>query len=341
MMFVAVVLVFTLFLPCSVFLVSGAPSQPERQQGEPAPSGEPSAPQGGTATPGEEQITVWYADENRQATVPLESYLEGVILAEMPVSFEEEALKAQAVAARTYILYKTRIRNGQVDPASPHPTADVCTDYTHCKAYKDPKLAEKEWGDQAEERLLKIQSAIEQTAGEVLVYEDQPINAVFHAISSGKTENASDIWGGNLPYLVSADSSGDRDAPGYYTTVEVEKKEFQKKLKDAGATDFPEDLQAWLGEAQRSEGGAVLSMTLCGKEFRGGELRKLFDLRSQNFEVEWQEEKAVFHVLGYGHGVGMSQYGANAMAKEGKTYREILANYYAGTTITQDGKYFT
>lgn len=286
-----------------------------------------------TAESEEETVSVYFPDTKETRQMLLEEYLVGVVCAEMPAGFQVEALKAQAVAARTYSLYKKEIRGGKRDEESPHPDADVCTDYTHCKAYKSEKDSLEGWGGQGETYLKKIQDAVNDTSGQVLVYEKHLINAVFHAISSGKTENCSDIWGGQLPYLVSVDSPGETEAPNYHTTVSVPEDEFSSILSAAGATVDPEARSSWIGEALRSSAGSILKLSLCGQEFTGSEVRSLFSLRSQNFQIEDLGESIVFHVTGYGHGVGMSQYGANSMALSGSTWEEIVTHYYSGSSI--------
>ncbi|MBR5219050.1 MAG: stage II sporulation protein D [Clostridia bacterium] len=252
--------------------------------------------------------------------VDVEEYLYGVLAGEMPASFHKEALKAQAVAARTYIVNKKQ--NGETDDV--HPDADICTDSTHCKAWLSEEEIQSRMGADWEKTYgKKMHSAISETAGEIMVYDNEPIVAVFHSTGSGKTENSEDVWGGNLPYLRSVESPGDMTSPKFESEVTVTKSAFESTL---GVT-------ADIGEVTHSQGGAVKSIVIGGKKWSGGEIRSLFGLNSSNFEIQQTDGEFVFHVKGNGHGVGMSQYGANAMAEEGASYDQILKTYYTGVEI--------
>lgn len=263
-------------------------------------------------------VSVLHAETGEITSEPIETYLYGVVAAEMPASFHEEALRAQAVAARTYIYYKMN------DPSSSneHNNADVCTDSTHCKAWKSDEMLKNEMGENWYNiEYPKIKTAVTSTRGEIMTYDEAPILAVFHSTGSGRTENAEDVWGGALPYLKSVESPGDALSPKFSSEVTVSKTEFCEKL-GISSTE--------IDEITRSQGGAVLSVSIEGKLFKGTEIRSAFFLNSSNFEIEPVENNIVFHVKGNGHGVGMSQYGANAAANEGKTYHEILKSYYTG-----------
>lgn len=273
------------------------------------------------------EISVYFADKNKTETVEIEEYLRGVVAAEMPASFEKEALKAQAVAARSYALYRME------NPTAEHPQAAVCTDFSHCKAYKTEEELKKSWGEKDSEYLEKIADAVYQTAGEIITYNGEVAMAVFHSqAGSGRTENSKDVWGGDVPYLISVESHGENTAPNFYSTAVFSFDEFKGKLlsKQSDAViNSPEDI----GTPQVSEGGSVKSITIGGKEFTGRDIRSLFGLRSSCFKIKSDESTVTFEVTGYGHGVGMSQYGANTMAKEGYNYIQILTHYYTGTKI--------
>ena len=263
-------------------------------------------------------VSVLHADTGEITIEPIERYLYGVVAAEMPASFHEEALRAQAVAARTYIYYKMKDPTSEND----HKNADVCTDSTHCKAWKSDEMLKSEMGENwYSKEYPKIKNAVTSTQGEIMTYDEVPILAVFHSTGSGRTENAEDVWGGSLPYLKSVESPGDTLSPKFSSEVTVSKTELCEKLGIAS----PE-----IGEITRSQGGAVLSVSIGDKLFKGTDIRSAFLLNSANFEIEPVENNIVFHVKGNGHGVGMSQYGANAAANEGKTYHEILKSYYTG-----------
>ena len=274
------------------------------------------------------EISVFFPDENKTRTMNLEEYLVGVVAAEMPASFESEALKAQAVAARSYAIYKSRNENSD----SVHPSASVCIDHRHCKAYKKKEDAFKAWGEKAEEYNLKIVSAVNATKGEILTYNGEVALTVFHAqTGGGKTESSKDVWGGNLPYLVSVES-GEKDVPGFFSSCDISFDEFRQKLIEENPLaeiDGPEDI----GEIKISEGGDVKEIKIGGVFFGGPKIRSLFSLRSSCFTVTANEKNVHFEVSGYGHGVGMSQYGANTMALEGYGYKDILTHYYSGTVL--------
>ena len=259
-----------------------------------------------------ETIAVFDADTEEVFSVPLEEYVLKALSKEMPASFEKEALKAQAVAIRTYTLKKKQTKNEK------HPKATVCTDSNHCMAYLKEET-NKEYRE-------KLESAVRETEGQVLMFENEYASTVFHAISSGKTENSQDIWGGQVPYLVSVDSTEDKNVKDYETKVTVSYNDLITKL---GAKDF----EKVIGKEERTESGAVKTITLCEKEFTGAKIRELFNLRSSNFKIEEKDGEYVFTVYGYGHGVGMSQYGANSYAKMGYSYEEILEHYYPGTIL--------
>lgn len=258
-------------------------------------------------------------------------YLTGVVGAEMPAAFETEALKAQAVAARTYTMYKM-----QVAPSSNHPDADVCDDTACCKAYKDDDQLKEKWGVSYSAYIEKIKNVVNSTDGKYLSYENEPILAVFHSSSTGKTEDCENVWGSALPYLVSVDSMEDSESvPQYESVVTISPTNFRETIESSYPdADLSGDESTWITDTEYSESGRLLTAEIGGVTITGTELRKLFDLRSTGMEIEFTDDGVVFTVTGYGHGVGMSQYGANAMAQDGSTYDEILAWYYTDTVLT-------
>ena len=250
-------------------------------------------------------------------------YLIGVVAAEMPASFEPEALKAQAVAARTYILDRA------AHPVDAHRDAAVCQDPGCCCAYVSEDEMRENWGRDYRKNLRRIRSAVRETDGQVLTYEGEPIRAVFHSSSGGQTEASAALWGA-VPYLVSVSSPETAETvPGFETTVTVSAQDAEKALE----IKLPEDTAQWLGETVRDDAGRVATITIAGRMLTGAEARSLFSLRSTNFTAEIADGNLVFHVIGSGHGVGMSQYGANVMAQQGAGYAEILAHYYPGTVL--------
>ena len=246
----------------------------------------------------------------------LNEYLWGVVAAEMPASFELEALKAQAVAARTYSLNKA----GQ---AANHPEADLCTDHTCCQAWISREKAQANWGDNAQTYTDKITRAVAETNGEVALYEGALISALYHSSSTDTTQDAVAVWGGNVPYLKSVPSPEGEEVPDYHSTVTYPSQECKDRILSAKPEAVLEgDPANWFTNAVYSDGGSVLTIDLGGVTVSGHEARTIFDLRSASFTVETTPDSVTFSVTGYGHGVGMSQYGANAMAAEGKTYQE-------------------
>ncbi len=263
--------------------------------------------------------------------MPLEAYVAGVTAAEMPASFPEEALQAQAVAARTFAV--SRMETETED--SLHPDAAVCDDYTHCAAYLDlDTQAQEQWGSEAEECRNKIEQAVRETSGEIVTYDGEPITAVFHAACGEETESALDVWGADVPYLVSVKSTGDAQCPDYTSSVTFGAEEFRQKMltkyEKVNLTGLP---ATWFTEFQRADAGNVIKCTVGGVKAKGTTLRALLGLRSTNFTVSTTETSITFETKGYGHAVGMSQYGAKAMAEQGKSCEEILKHYYSGVEV--------
>lgn len=273
------------------------------------------------------EINVYFTEEGKTKNMEIEEYLVGVVAAEMPAEFENEALKAQAVAARSYAFYRME------NPSPEHPEAAVCTDFSHCKAYKTQAQLRSEWGKDAEKYEDKIKNAVYKTAGEVITYDGEVAMAVFHSQSgAGRTENSADVWGGEVPYLISVESHGEEAAPNFYSTVIVSMDEFKAKIL-SNNPDLVINSHYDISSPILSEGGSVKSILIGGKEFSGRDIRTLFGLRSSCFKISADEKTVIFEVAGYGHGVGMSQYGANTMAKEGYSYIDILTHYYTGIEI--------
>ena len=259
----------------------------------------------------------------------LGTYLVGVVRAEMPASFEPEALKAQAVAARTYTLYKIQTGGNHGDEA------DICTDSTCCQAYIAEDRARENWGEDADANEAKIETAVRDTDGETILYNGTPILAVFHSSSAGQTRAAGEVWVSDLPYLQAVDSPEPGDAiPNYYSRAEFTAEEFREKiLAVQPEADLSGDMGNWLRNAVTDSAGSVETVEVGGVTMKGASVRSALGLRSACFEWEVQDGKLIFYVTGFGHGVGMSQYGANQMAAEGADYREILTHYSTGVTV--------
>lgn len=259
----------------------------------------------------------------------LADYLVGVTAAEMPASFAEEALKAQAVAARTYTLYKLTAGSSHGD------TADICTDSTCCQAYIAMEQARANWGAQADAYEKKVRDAVTSTDGEAILYGGIPILAVFHSSSAGLTRAAGQVWQSDLPYLKPVDSPEAKETiPNYYSRVDFTPAALKEKLlAKIPSADLSGDKKSWLKDPIRDSAGSVETVEVGGVTVRGGTVRAALGLRSACFEWELQDGNFVFYVTGYGHGVGLSQYGADAMAESGADYQTILTHYYTGVTV--------
>ena len=252
--------------------------------------------------------------------MPLEDYITCVLLAEMPSEFEPEALKAQAVAARTYTLKRQQAGNK-------HDTAAVCTKASCCQAY----CPEEDFlvSGESNAALKKMKDAVMSTAGQVLTYDGALIEATYFSCSGGRTEAAVAVWGSDIAYLQAVDSPGEENATHYVDTVSFTLQEFADKLgvKLSGN---------WLGKITYTDGGSVDTIAIGTQEFTGTQMRQKLGLRSTAFAISPVGNTVTITTKGFGHRVGMSQYGAEAMAVQGKTYKEILAHYYPGTTLQFD-----
>lgn len=260
----------------------------------------------------------------------MQTYLLGVVRAEMPVTFHEEALKAQTVAARTYILHK--IAGGG---SANHPQADACDDINCCQAYKSEEDAAAGWGEQAGEFEKKVRSAVEGTDGECILYEGAPVLAVFHSSSVGTTQDAQSVWSASLPYLQSVETPESEDSvPNYRSTASFTASELREKLLNAlSGAELDGSPSNWFTNIQQKPSGTVTSLSVGGVEVGGNRLRTILGLRSACFTISFDGDEVTFSVSGYGHGVGMSQYGANVLAEGGMGYREILEWYYTGAEV--------
>ena len=269
---------------------------------------------------GEAVLTVKNRAGNLQQ-MALEEYLVGVVLAEMPADFEGEALKAQAVVARTYT--RKRMEGGK------HGTAAVCMDSGCCQGFRSPEEYLREGGKP--NAVDRVRRAVAETDGTVLCYEGKLIDATYFSCSGGSTEDAVAVWGQDVPYLQAVDSPGEEDAPRYSDSVEFTAAEFADKLgiRNEG------DPAAWFADVRHTDGGGVETLTIRGKTFTGTQLRSKLGLRSTAFEIETAGTVITITTKGFGHRVGMSQYGAQAMAKEGSSFEEILRHYYTGAELVR------
>ncbi len=271
------------------------------------------------AKPEEESLTVMLKDGETVMPIPLEEYIVCVVLGEMPVDFEVEALKAQAVVARTY--------TGRSLNRSKHNDADVCTDSSCCQAYLSVDDYLKNRG--SSQGLEKVKLAVSETEGEVLTYQGELIEATYFSCSGGRTEDAQAVWGTDVPYLQSVLSPGEEIAKHFTDTVKFTTDEFC----DLMGENFSGQTGAWIKNIQYTNGGGVAKITIGNTTYSGTQIRQKLGLRSTSFVITIAGNTVTVTTKGFGHRVGMSQYGAEAMAVKGSDYQQILFHYYLGTQI--------
>lgn len=256
----------------------------------------------------------------------LEDYIVCVVAAEMPALFNDEALKAQAVAARTYAVNQMHANSFSLE--------DMIA--FGGQAYIDTQGMKTKWGSNYEKYHNKIKADVDATRGEIMVYDGEPILAVFHAISRGKTEDAENVWKQDIPYLKSVDSEGDTDAAEYTFKTSIKSSEIISLLEAKfGSFNVAGDLADSMSVTDRSPAGYINSIKIGDKSFTGRQVREALGLRSTDFTFEKNGDNIVFTTKGYGHGAGMSQYGAHYLGEEGKDYKEILSHYYTGISFTK------
>ncbi|WP_028401630.1 stage II sporulation protein D [Ectobacillus panaciterrae] len=273
------------------------------------------------------EVAVYRSEQKKVENMPIEDYVAGVIAAEMPANFEMEALKAQALTARTFVI-KRMLAGEQL------PNKANVTDTVDNQVYKNDTELKKLWGKDYDGKMKRIQEAVKATAGQVLTYKGEPITASFFSTSNGYTENSEDYWGSPYPYLRSVDSPWDKEAPKFTFDQTFTVSDFQKRLGIQVLNDGS------VGKiVDRTSGKRVKTVQFSGKTLSGKDIRAKLQLRSTDFTWKQQGNNIVITTKGYGHGVGMSQYGANGMAKEGKSYKDIVAHYYQGVEITGLNQY--
>lgn len=275
----------------------------------------------------QEQVLLRDSESGQDFTLSVRDYLIGAVAAEMPVSWPDEALKAQAVACHSYILY---CRDHRTDAKGPWLTVDPAR---RQGCLTDPVLRSY-WGTAYEANYARLSALVDQVAGAVLYYDGAPAGASYFAISNGQTEASENVWGAALPYLRAVDSSSDRAAQDYEVTVTLSAEQVSGALASSlGISTEGIDPAAWFGTASYTPSGYVASLPVCGQTVTGAGLRSALGLRSACFSIQWDGSAFAFTTRGYGHGVGLSQWGAKAMAEQGKSWIEILAHYFPGTTL--------
>lgn len=286
----------------------------------------PSATHAPVTTVNAASLGVW--DGEKETTMSLEDYIIGVTAAEMPASYEIEALKAQAVAARTFTL---KHMTGELRCKSGH---TICTDYACCQAFVTVEQMRRNWGERFDRNYARIREAVLGTEGMVLTSGGQLVTALYHSSSGGRTEDCEAVFAVALPYLVSVESGGEESSPEYMAEKVYTREEFiriiNEKFPDAMMTDPKKDVEVW----QRTDSGRIALIRLGGTVRTGQQLRTALNLHSTNVTFDIDENTVRLTCLGFGHGVGMSQCGANAMAKQGADYEAILKHYYTGVELT-------
>ncbi|WP_090988626.1 stage II sporulation protein D [Bacillus sp. OV322] len=269
------------------------------------------------------EVSVYRAQSRQIQKFPLESYVAGVVAAEMPADFKIEALKAQALTARTYIVNQLMAHEKAGLPDG----ADVSDTIKH-QVFRNDEELKKEWGSQYKDKLSKITKAVAATSGQILTYNGKPIQALFFSTSNGYTENSEDYWSSSIPYLKSVSSPWDKSSPKFYYKKTIPVSEFERKL----------GIHLSSGNAigtvtKRTPGKRVGTVDFGNKKLTGKQIRETLDLKSSDFEWVRKGSDIVITTKGFGHGVGMSQYGANGMAEQGKDYKSIVKYYYRGVEI--------
>ena len=252
--------------------------------------------------------------------IPFEDYIIGVVSGEMPASFDIEALKAQAVASRSYALTKM-----MQNMKNEYDVVDTISN----QVYQDDDTLKSKWQSSYDANIAKIKEAVFSTRGEYLTYNGEVVNAFFFSTSTGKTENCNEIWGGDLPYLVSVDSTWDIESPVFKTNKTYSLNDFYASL------DIPYQEKVKIDIIDKTSTGRIKKLKINNKEFNSSDIVKILSLRSSYFEIEQKDNQIYINIKGNGHGVGMSQYGALGMAKEGYKYDEILKHYYTGVEISK------
>ena len=273
-------------------------------------------------------ISVMLTENGFVNQVEEREYVIGAVAAEMNTSCHEEALKAQAVACYTYALYcKSQGNSEELNGADISDSSETHQGYIGVEDRKE------KWGDQFDENEKKLEKIVDSVLGKKMTYQSAPIMAVYHDLCSGSTQSAQTVWGKDIPYLQPVQSRGDTLSPDYSKTVVLTEEEFKKFAKGLEVVELDGNADEWIGKIKKNDSGYVESIEVGGKSVSGKDFRKAFSLRSCVFTVTYGKDGFTVKTLGNGHGVGMSQYGADYMARQGASWREILKHYYVGTEI--------
>ncbi|MGN1419347.1 MAG: stage II sporulation protein D [Acutalibacteraceae bacterium] len=276
-------------------------------------------------------VKVLRTSSGKVVQMNMKDYLIGAVSSEISPFYEEEAIKAQAVACYTYAKWlMLNADRSQIDGADISDSPE-----THQGYYDEDELKER-WGDKYESYKQKIESCVSSVLGKYMTYNNEPIIACYHSLSSGKTEDALTVWGKDIEYLKSVSAPGDKLSPDYDSSVTLTEEEFSQKCKSLGDLSLPKKASDWVKDLKTSKNGFVTSVKIGSKTFDGNDIRSAFSLKSPYFTVKYEDAKFTFSVVGYGHGLGMSQYSADYMARQGSSYEEILKHFYTGIEIQSD-----
>lgn len=285
-------------------------------------------------------ISVYDHKTHELEKLPLEEYIFHVVAAEMPAAYGIEALKAQAIAARTYALVRMEQYDGGNKRSCEYDKADICTDSSCCQSFKTVEELKKRWGNDFEFYAKKLYRAVTETEGLIAVYEDAPIDAMYHSSSGGMTENSENVYEASVPYLRAVESPGEEAASGYTEKQKFSYKEIAEKLNsrfDVSLTE--ENIKNNFYISKRYDSSRVEQVVVGSKKVSGQDIRHALSLKSSNFTIKFTESYVIIETTGYGHGLGMSQAGANAMSLNGSTYSDILLHYYTGIDIINIGEF--
>lgn len=304
----AILIILMMLLPSVLTAGSDASTQPELSQQNEVKSSE--------------NISVLRVSSGKVENITVKEYVIGAVACEMPASFNEEALKAQAVASYTYMMW---ILGNSDNPGNE--ISNITDSSDNHQGYLNKDEMKEKWGDKFDFYYNKIEQAVSLVEGRYLSYNGSPALTVFHGLSAGTTNSSEDVWGNALPYLACVSAPGDKLSSDIDSTVSYTAEEFTEICKKEGISVCE------IGESVCSDSGYVNSVTIGEKVLDGTEMSRMFNLRSPNFTIEEKENEIIFHVKGKGHGIGMSQYSADFMARQGSSYKEILAHFYPGTTV--------
>jgi len=328
-------LITLIFLLAPLAAVELKGDEPERSTEVSGQSESPAgSATGGAAQPTTDDgaIKVFRSLSETVETLSATDYVIGAVAAEMPAEYHAEALKAQAVACYTYALYNKAARES--DPVASMQGAHLTDSPSKHQGYLSPQERREKWGEKADAYEDRIRLAVMEVQGRALTYDGEPILAAFHELCSGRTESAKTVWGQDYPYLQSEVSPGDKLSPDYADTLVLTKEQFAALLSSIDGADFTGDASKWVSGAETADSGIVTGVKVGGKKVSGSEIRTALGLRSAAFTVDYAGGKFTIKTVGHGHFVGMSQYGADYMARQGFTWQDILKHYYAGVVIT-------